>query len=640
MVAESFIEAIVRNLHNSCGVVGQTVLQIMPMPSLDAAKLLRARGAARVIVASAYPGRNEVADGVETLLAAPQRVAEMVGEEAVDAVLAYNLLDKLDDIPAVMTAICRVLKPGGVCLLQGQPIWTSSRGHHLLAGRAGVLARFWDESNPIPLWGHLYLTEEEMRHELAAAGHPEDIVTAAIDWAFKSRLINRVPRRRIIDEVWAGPLLVKNFWETADEKPDATALSRIREGAWWDPEEDYGTRDLTFVLWKPKRRRYSPSLGLPADDAQSQHADLDRLYNIAKYSLLMTNDIRASLPHTLEAQHHLVNLLSKRLRSSSLDLRIEKDFVCEILRIDREFCSRWETANPDHVAWLMVHEELSDFFPLFAIAYFKPDVYIVHHVPKCGGQSVNKALADSSCFVSFPQPDFDKMLIEYGLLGFASQLFQFEREPTKLYVGGHFNLLEMITRLGIRGLCNGVTLTRPPLALLSSAVRFVWMMIEQKDRMVTSSYPDLQPDRLRQARVGLWSGGGAPSWSAADEIAEIARAIVTTPQFQSEYHEIYKKYFYGKGVNSPAALAQFLASCGQIFPVVNLEQDRERLFQQLKVPVAALPRENVSVLTHADLALALGGETAVHQLLGPHVVESSAIYDVLCRHRETMLRHS
>jgi hypothetical protein len=490
------------------------------------------------------------------------------------------------------------------------------------------------------LWGHLYLSEEEMRHELTVAGQPDEVVTAAINWAFRSDLISRTPRRRIINEVWAASLLVRNFWETPGETPDATALARIKQGAWWDPGEDYGSRGLTFVLHKRERRSYLRPPDAATDDAQSPEANLGRLYNIAKYCLLTTNDVRASLSHGRQGQRQLSDLLSTRLGNSMLDLRLDQHFVRKILRRDREFCGRWQISNPDQVAWLMVHEDLANFFTEFATIYFKPTIYFVHHVPKCGGQSVNKALGDNSCFITFPRHPIDMMPDETGLLGFASQLFQFERDQTKLYIGGHFNLLEMVARLGMRGGCRGVTLTRPPLALLSSAVRFVWTMIEQEDRVLTTAYPALQPERLRRARTGLRPGGGAPSSSAADEIAEIARAIVASPQFQSEYHEIYEKYYYWQDVNSPAGLARFLTDCGEIFPVVNLQHDRERLFQQLGVPAAELPRENVSVLTHADLALALGGETEVHQLLGPHVIESSAIYDVLCRHRETMLRRS
>ena len=148
---------------------GKVVVEIGSDRHLIMARLCVANGAKRVVTCNcvAWTIQDECPDTVESY--ACDFVDLALEPHSVDVIFGIALLEHITDYPAVMEKIRLLLKPEGRVYLQGEPLWTSPRGHHLdLMNEEGTEAQYsFYGNNPIPHWSHLVLTPEEMAETLA-----------------------------------------------------------------------------------------------------------------------------------------------------------------------------------------------------------------------------------------------------------------------------------------------------------------------------------------------------------------------------------------------------------------------------------------------------------------------------------------
>ena len=230
---------------------GKVVVELASDPWLFLSRRLVTHGPRSVIASNITDNwTQETADGVEIQCIDARTIDCALGRESVDAVIGINLLEHLDNIPMTLAAIYGALRPGGYCLLHGDPIWTSARGHHAMYGDMGSIFTFADDSNPFPKWGHLYMEEAEMRRELEISGLNGEAIDVALHWALHSDLITRTPRLEIIRHFRESPFESQKLLENRLESPTKADLIRIRQGRWWKPGEDYGVRGMTCLLCK------------------------------------------------------------------------------------------------------------------------------------------------------------------------------------------------------------------------------------------------------------------------------------------------------------------------------------------------------------------------------------------------------
>ncbi len=92
-------------------------------------------------------------------------------DHSFDAILSVATLEHVNGLDVFLTEVTRVLKPEGIFFTEFSPIWSSALGHHVYAVMGPKEARFWKPGkNPIPDYGHLLLTPDEMR--LRSHGNP------------------------------------------------------------------------------------------------------------------------------------------------------------------------------------------------------------------------------------------------------------------------------------------------------------------------------------------------------------------------------------------------------------------------------------------------------------------------------------
>ncbi len=356
-------------------------------------------------------------------------------------------------------------------------------------------------------------------------------------------------------------------------------------------------------------------------------SDIDTLGELAEFCYNASSDLLSSLPNTRASQQKIADALEVALDRTEFSLSMS--FLTEEVSInDTSLIEGW-CSSPRQLAWLMVHEEMSHYFIRYAMRRWNPRVFIVHHVPKAAGTSVNEFLHNQQYFVWFPQNEFEVMVELHGLLGFAAQVvkFQYCCGQDRIYVGGHFNFPDTISALGLFGDCHGVTLCRQPLDILCSAARYIWTQVETTGSVTAAQYglSGLDPEVLVLLHKNIQT-------SPIGVVREIFMAILDSPQFRREYEDTLVKYYYNHAILSPEDLFQYLVDCGSILPCLNVQKDAAATLAALGVS-GELPCSNVSTFSTADFLRAMGGVDNFTQLAKPRMVESLRIYETLMKVR-------
>jgi SAM-dependent methyltransferase len=243
----TFHEQMVSLFHNRYDVAGKVILEVGSDPHLLSARHLIAAGARFVLATNL--GQNWIyspARNIMAITADIRAVDRVIGEESIDGIFGINILEHIDELPKAMEAIRKVLRPNGFFLLHGHPIWTSANGHHVLVNSDGRAYSFADESNPIPPWGHLYMSQPEMSGCLRGKGLPPQDIEAITRWVYHFGGLNRSPLREIDAAMRGSGLAIDRVSTSEGLKLEASVEEILRSTKWWDEAERFEVRQVTY----------------------------------------------------------------------------------------------------------------------------------------------------------------------------------------------------------------------------------------------------------------------------------------------------------------------------------------------------------------------------------------------------------
>lgn len=244
---------------------GKEVLEVGGAQSCESAYPFLKDGAASAIVT----GLNHISQeqtskeyNLRVLRADALELSSVFSPYRFDVVYGLSIVEHISSPKAFLDEVYTVLKPGGIAYFEGNPIWSSPKGHHLWVATwggayqnkatANYLFSEWpgaESTNPLPDWSHLLMTPDHMREYLTEKSIPSTDIDCIIDWVFYSDELNRINMSEIAEAYTSSRLIVLEANTVRlDVSFDVQAALRKRCG----DGIDYGVLGVTYVLAKPK----------------------------------------------------------------------------------------------------------------------------------------------------------------------------------------------------------------------------------------------------------------------------------------------------------------------------------------------------------------------------------------------------
>lgn len=167
-----------------------------------------------------------------------------------DAVIACSALEHLPDLTVCLKEALRKLRPGGLIVMHGGPLWPCRLGHHVWLVLDGRRYCFGAAGDPLPPWGHLTHSEPEMREHLAAQGLPVAHVDAILDQVYHGQGKNRRSFTQMRQDFEAVGQFFVGMTTYRWGTPDRRLFARARERGHEFSDEDFMTGEVVAILKK------------------------------------------------------------------------------------------------------------------------------------------------------------------------------------------------------------------------------------------------------------------------------------------------------------------------------------------------------------------------------------------------------
>jgi SAM-dependent methyltransferase len=239
---------------------GAHVLEIGGNEKCLSAKPFVKAGAARVIVSGLrhVSGRAEI-EGVELCSLDAFDVHQRFGTDSFDFIYGISVLEHIPRTPALLQQLFLALKPGGFLYLQGAPVWSAAKGHHiwLTSWKDGTAANYlfnefgkMESVNPIPHWGHLLMDQEEMADFLVSERIPDKDIEMIVHYVYEAPNINRLSFMDIRSAASSSTFIVRELHSQFPLAPPEETREKLVARYGSREVFDYG--GLEFMLQKPK----------------------------------------------------------------------------------------------------------------------------------------------------------------------------------------------------------------------------------------------------------------------------------------------------------------------------------------------------------------------------------------------------
>jgi SAM-dependent methyltransferase len=179
-----------------------------------------------------------------------RELAQHYAPDSFDLVFAQAFVEHVQDIEIVLSQICSVLAKGGMVFMHGNPIWSSSVGHHVfLQAPSSRWYRFNDSPKVIPDWSHLMLSRSEFEDMLNSKDIPEQDIAPVSEFIYNSPLINRYPLSKLKELFSSSSLSLKKIIENRTYSPSREVIEKVSRGPWGDCG-DLSVYEVIFILEK------------------------------------------------------------------------------------------------------------------------------------------------------------------------------------------------------------------------------------------------------------------------------------------------------------------------------------------------------------------------------------------------------
>lgn len=213
------------SLSRFCNIAGKSVLEVDGNSDCVAATPFADSGASKVIVTGLYHMDldNKPSNPlIQTEIADALKLTDIYPDNSFDLVYGISILEHIPNTARFLSQISRVLTKGGMAFLQGAPIWTGPWGHHIhltpwqnetigvyqFIPSQILLDKGVNVFNPIPDWGHLLYSHDEIHSLLVNQGVPAQDCSKIISSVFEDGVICRETSSSILEAVKMSGLMV------------------------------------------------------------------------------------------------------------------------------------------------------------------------------------------------------------------------------------------------------------------------------------------------------------------------------------------------------------------------------------------------------------------------------------------------
>lgn len=244
--SETYQKFLIMDFYNYGSFAKKNVVEIGSDLLLQTANIIKGLGAKKVLCFNPCFTDKVVSNNKDIVVYKKDGRYTELPDESVDVVFAIALVEHLEDPIKLAQEIKRILKPNGIAYIQGNPIWTCYRGHHVYAELPEKSYYFHTETNPFNDWEHLfYENDKEMEKGLLEKGLPEEHARFIANQIMNSDMISRLTASKIEEEflkVDGLDIKVKRSF-TQDKEPPAKLLNKYTK-------EDLLTEELAFIIKK------------------------------------------------------------------------------------------------------------------------------------------------------------------------------------------------------------------------------------------------------------------------------------------------------------------------------------------------------------------------------------------------------
>lgn len=361
-------------------------------------------------------------------------------------------------------------------------------------------------------------------------------------------------------------------------------------------------------------------------------SDLEAFQQFVEYLSLEFPRPESDEEPTIGSQISMVEAIESILASSEKKFEISKRLVEVILDgYDEKLLSEWDS-GPTTLAWLAVHPQLSNAAPLLVPMMTGVPVYLLHHVPKSAGTTVNKLLYKRGVFCHFPVSGVEEMISNFGTTAFNNLYSEYDasdKSDQRFYVGGHYNLPGAIIRNRLDDSVQGITICRSPEAIIRSALRYTWTKLSNETPEAVIQLETRGRDELTHVRQRI-EDHDVSIYGLACEILE---DILNSGSFQSQYAKPLTQYYTGHGVETTADLRDFFRKYSEIRPVIDLNKDADLLQRELKIDVRG-QRHNASFFDDQTFSDMIAKQPRISQIIRDFVGGDDSVFDVIRDYHE------
>ena len=167
--------------------------------------------------------------------------------ETFTSIFSVAAFEHIQNLDQALLELHRVLKDGGVLYAEFGPIWSCSVGHHVYAKVNGEEARHWKPGlNPVPNYGHLFLSPEEMEDKLSAKVSAR-LLEAIIEWIYTKEDINRLFYEDYVRILHASPFKVLSLRPVRERVNHRIQMELERM---YPGRQEFGCRIIEVALMK------------------------------------------------------------------------------------------------------------------------------------------------------------------------------------------------------------------------------------------------------------------------------------------------------------------------------------------------------------------------------------------------------